>query len=116
MKPSVQKIVTKLAKEQEKKVEKVELGLVEDYNKRIDKANNERKSASVHYSNLIAKMQNAATQLELALKDAEKIESAAKDIGVKSPVDIARVKAKLSQYRKVVNALDSLTIRGGDDI
>jgi len=34
MKPSVQKIVAKLAKEQEKKVEKVELGAVQDFNKR----------------------------------------------------------------------------------
>lgn len=110
MDSKVKKILTKLSKQ------KVELGLVEDYNKRIDKANNERKSASVHYANLEAKMRNAVTQLELALKDAEKIESAAKDIGVKSPVDTTRVKAKLSEYRKVVVTLDTMRIRGGDDI
>ena len=96
--------------------QKVELALVEDYNKRIEKANNERKSASVHYSNVIAKMGNAAKQLELALKEAEKIDEAAKDLGVKSPVDTARVKAKLTQYRKVVNTLETVKIRGGDDV
>lgn len=113
MKPELQKIFTKLSEE---KLEKVELSLVDDYNKRIDKANNERKSASVHYSNLIAKMGNAAKQLELALQEAQKIEKSAQELGIKSPVDVARVKAKLSEYRKVVNALDNLKIRGGDDI
>ena len=113
MKPELQKIFTKLSEE---KLEKVELALVDDYNNRIDKANNERKSASVHYSNLLAKMENATKQLELALKEAEKIDKSAQELGVKSPVDSARVKSKLSEYRRVVNGLANLRVRGGDDI
>ena len=44
MKPSVQKIVAKLAKEQEKKVEKVELGLVENIEKEYNKIKKESDS------------------------------------------------------------------------
>lgn len=112
MEPKVQKILAQLSKE--KQTERIELGLVEDYNKRIDKANNERKSAAVHFSTLLAKMSNVVMQLELALKDAERIEEASKDLGVKPPVDVSKVKARLSKFRKSLNALDGLRIRGGD--
>ena len=104
----MQKIVS-IEKPTELSAEKVELALVDDYNKRIDKANNERKVASVSYQKLIGSMQSAA-------KEADKIEEAAKDLGVKSPIDKARVKSKLSEYTKVVNALKSLRISGADDI
>ena len=110
MKPSVQKILTKLGKE------RVELSIIDDYNKRIDKANNERKEASMHYQKLIGKMSSAATQLELALKEAEKVEKMSKDLGIESPINTSKVQTKLSEYRKIVNALDGLTIKGGDDI
>lgn len=94
----------------------IELGLIDDFNNRIDKANNERKSASVHYQKLIGTMQAAVINLELALKEADKIDKASKELGIQSPVDSTRVKAKLSEYTKVVSALDSLTIKGADNI
>jgi len=110
MKPDVKRILAKLSKE------KVELSIIDDYNKRIDKANNERKEASIHYQKLIGKMSNAAKQLEVALKEADKVEKMAKDLGIESPINTSKVKAKLSEYRKVVNALDGLKIKGGDNI
>ena len=113
MKPTVQKIIAKLAKEKENKVE---LSIIDDYNKRIDKANNDRKEASIHYQKLIGKMTSAATNLELALKEAEKVEKMSKDLGIESPINTTKVRTKLSEYRKIVNALDGLTIKGGNDI
>ncbi len=112
------KTMSKIAQinKEELSAQKVELALVDDYNKRIDKANNERKMAAVSYQKLIGSMQSATTQLDLALKEANKIEEAAKELGVKSPIDIARVKSKLSQYTKTVNALKSLRISGSDNI
>lgn len=94
----------------------VELALVDEYNSRIDKANSERKNASVNYQKLIGSMQNAVIHLELAVKEADKIANAAKEIGVQSPVDSAKVKAKLAEYKKVVSALDTLSIKGADNI
>jgi hypothetical protein len=94
----------------------VELGFIEDFNGRIDKANNERKTASVHYQKLIGTMQNAVIHLELALKEADKIDKAAKEIGIQSPVNKDRVNAKLTEYKKVVSALENLTIKGADNI
>jgi len=111
-------VMSKIAqiKKEELSSEKVELALVDDYNNRIDKANNERKVAAVSYQKLIGSMQSATKQLELALKEANKIEEVAKDLGVKSPVDKARVKSKVSEYTKIVSALKSLRISGGDNI
>ena len=108
--------INKINEKTELGTQKVELALVDDYNKRIDKANNQRKIAAVSYQKLIGSMQSATIQLDLALKEANKIEQAAKELGVKSPIDIARVKSKLSEYTKVVNALKSLRISGGDDV
>ena len=113
-KAAMHKIAT--IQKEELSAQKVELALVDDYNKRIDKANNERKMAAVSYQKLIGQMQSATIQLDLALKEANKIEEAAKQLGVKSPIDIARVKSTLTQYTKIVNALKSLRISGGDDI
>lgn len=112
------KVMAKVAKinKEELSAKKVELALVDDYNNRIDKANNERKVASISYQKLIGSMEAAAKQLDLALKEADKIEEAAKDLGVKSPIDKQRVKSKLSEYTKVVNALKSLRISGADDV
>ena len=104
MKPAIKKILTKLSQK------KVELALVDDYNNRIDKANNERKEASVSLNRTELRLGNAITQLELALKEGLKIEEASKDLGVNSPINISKVKSKLSDYRKSLNALKALSI------
>ena len=91
--------------------EKVELALVDDYNKRIDKANNERAEASIALNRTELRLGNAITQLELAVKEGINIEKAAKDLGVKSPVDLSRVEAKLNQFKKALNALKTVSIK-----
>ena len=83
------------------------MGLVDDYNERIDKANNFRSKASMAYTKAQQEMKAASIQMDLALKEAQKIEDAAKDIGVKSPIDInGSVSSKAKDYRKVVDFLD----------
>ena len=111
-----QNVYNKLADKTELAKHEVELGLIENFNARIDKANNDRKSASVTYQKLIGTMQAAVINLELALKEADKIDKASKEIGIQSPVNSTRVKAKLAEYIKVVSALNSLEIKGGDNI
>jgi hypothetical protein len=113
---TLQTIYNKLQDKTELAKHEVNLGLIDEFNARIDKANNERKSASVSYQKLIGTMQAAVINLELALKEADKIDKASKDIGIQSPVNSTRVKAKLTEYVKVVSALNSLQIKGGDDI
>ena len=113
---TLQNVYDRLSDKTELAKHEVELALVDDYNARIDKANNERKSASVTYQKLIGAMQSAVMNLELAVKEADKIDKASKEIGVQSPVNSTRVKAKLTEYVKVVSALNSLQITGGDDI
>ena len=113
---TLQNIYDKLADKTELAKHEVELGLIENFNARIDKANNDRKSASVTYQKLIGTMQAAVINLELALKEADKIDKASKEIGIQSPVNSTRVKAKLAEYIKVVSALNSLEIKGGDNI
>ena len=103
MKSRLEKVYSKLPKVE---LAKVELGLVDDYNKRIDRANNFRSQASMAYTKAQQEMKAASIQMDLALKEAQKIEDAAKDIGVKSPVDIGSVSAKAKDYRKVVDFLD----------
>lgn len=93
------------------KVEKIELGLVDDYNTRIDKANDERKGASVVYAKARGKMQIATKHLELAVGIAEKVEKAAKELGVDSPIPLKKVKAKYNDYKKVLDALENMKIR-----
>ena len=113
---TLQNVYNKLQDKTELAKHEVNLGLIEDFNARIDKANNERKSASVSYQKLIGAMQAAVINLELAVKEADKIDKASKEIGVQSPVNSTRVKAKLTEYVKVVSALNSLQIKGGDNI
>ena len=91
--------------------QKIELSLVDDFNSRIDKANNERKSASVMYSKVISAMEVAQRHLELAVKDGIKIDEASKEIGVQSPIDLNKVKTKAKEFSKVVNALNNVRIR-----
>tara|TARA_R110000851_G_C12673502_1_gene522932 strand:+ start:48 stop:401 length:354 start_codon:yes stop_codon:yes gene_type:complete len=110
MKSNIEKVYSKLPKvelaEVELATQKVELGLVDDYNERIDKANNFRSKASMAYTKAQQEMKAASIQMDLALKEAQKIEDAAKDIGVKSPIDIGSVSSKAKDYRKVVDFLD----------
>ena len=113
---TLQNVYDKLADKTELAKHEVNLGLIENFNARIDKANNDRKSASVTYQKLIGTMQAAVINLELALKEADKIDKASKEIGIQSPVNSTRVKAKLAEYIKVVSALNSLEIKGGDNI
>jgi len=105
MKSNIQKVYSKLPKV-ELTTQKVELGLVDDFNKRIDKANDSRSKASMAYTKAQSEMKSASIQMDLALKEAQKIEEAAKDIGVKSPIDIGLVSAKAKDLRKVVDFLD----------
>lgn len=88
----------------------VELGLIDDYNSIIDKANNFRKEASVLYSKTTSAMKSASIQMDLALKEAEKIDKMAKDLGINSPVDLGKVKSKASDFSKVVTFLQKGTI------
>ena len=90
-----------------KGTERIELGLIEDYNSRIDKANDARSVASQNYSKALGGMETATKHLELAVKVAVEVEKAAKDIGVKSPIDLKKAQAKLSDFKKVVNVLKS---------
>jgi hypothetical protein len=90
--------------------EKVELGLVDDYNSRIDKANNARKKSAMALSKLESSLQEAVTHFELALKEADKIEKAAKELGVQSPIDIKRVEVKAKQFQKSLAAVKGLSI------
>jgi len=85
--------------------QKVELALVDDFNKRIDKANNFRSVASGNYNRALLDMQSATIQMDLAVKEGEKIEAASKDLGVKSPINLSAVKQKASEFSKVVSFL-----------
>jgi len=108
MNPQLNKIFSKLAKEDKKtelKSEKVELALVDEYNSRIDQANNFRKQASVTYAKTEGSMKSASIQMDLAVKEAEKIEKMAKDLGVNSPINLGKVKSKAKEFSKVVSFL-----------
>ena len=96
MNPQLNKIFSKLAKEEktELKSEKVELGLIDDYNSLIDKANNARKSAATALSKLEKDWSNAINILQEASLEGEKIEKAAKDLGINTPVDTKKSKSK----------------------
>ena len=93
------------------KVEKIELGLVDDYNKRIDQANDERGTAAVNYAKVRGRMKIATKHLELAVGIAEKVEKAAKELGVDSPIPLNKVKAKYNEFKKVTDALENMKIR-----
>jgi len=95
-----------------KKAEKVELGAIDDFNKRIDAANDERNGAAVAYTKVIGKLNKAAKHLEIAIKDGKKVEQAADEIGVKVNIDVKAVEAKYKQFIKIVNTLNNVKIRG----
>lgn len=85
--------------------ERVELAIIDDYNAIIDKANNFRQQASVLYSKTEGSMKSASIQMDLAVKQAEKIEKMAKDLGINSPVNLSKVKSKATEFSKVVTFL-----------
>lgn len=114
MKPSVQKIVAKLAKEQENKVEKVELGVVQDFNKRASnfqqgqartqaaisdclRALNDFNDLQQEVKQSYRKAAGAVDSAEDAIKDivnlAEKVARQAKELGVdpKTLIDVSVV-------------------------
>jgi len=109
---NLRKIGNKLFKEStELKSQEVELGLIDDYNSIIDKANSFRKVAAGAYNKVETNMRSAHNQMELAVKEAEKIQQAAEDLGVKSPVNLGAVKNKEKEFGKVVNFLKSGEVR-----
>jgi hypothetical protein len=87
------------------KVQKIELGIVDDYNSRIDKSNNARKGASKSYNKALVGMETAAKEIQLAVNIATEVEKLSKELGVKSPIDLKKVKSKLSDFNKVVDSL-----------
>jgi len=87
------------------KVQKVELGIVDDYNSRIDKSNNARKGAAKNYNKALAGMETAAKEIQLAVNIATEVEKLSKELGIKSPIDLKKVKSKLSDFNKVVDSL-----------
>ena len=91
--------------------EKIELGLIEDYNTRIDKANDERATAAVAHAKTRGKMEFATKHLELAVGIAEKVEKAAKELGIESPIPLSKVKAKYKEFKKVLDSLENAKIR-----
>ena len=56
-------------------------------------------------------MQIATKHLELAVGIAEKVEKAAKELGVDSPIPLKKVKAKYNDFKKVLDALENMKIR-----
>ena len=91
--------------EVELKSEKVEFGMIEDYNKRIDKANNDRLKAVSAFANLEGSLGLAIKGLELAEKEAIAIEKAAKELGVQSPVNSKEVNRKMSNLKSALNSI-----------
>ena len=87
------------------KAEKIELGIVDDYNSRIDKANSARAGAAKSYNKALSSMENAAKEIQLAVNVAIEVEKLSKELGVKSPIDLKKVKSKLSDFNKVVDSL-----------
>ena len=109
MKSNIEKVYSKLPKTELAEIElatqKVELGLVDDFNDLIDKSQGFRKQAATAYMKVLSNMRAASTQMDLALKEAKKIDEAAKQIGVKSPVNTTEVAATAKGYQKAVNLL-----------
>ena len=110
MKPSVQKIITKLNKE------RVEMSTFSDFEKAFDKANNgseriglnlidELRKAEVKYGNNISNWKSA-------LKFGEKIEEAYKELGIDVPTftknQIASCKAMIKEEEKYISAIKGM--------
>lgn len=114
MKPSVQKIITKLAKEQEKKVEKVELSLVDDltkYEKELERGIDELMQFATDAREAIGKGKREMDRLDAVYKVAQRIsddvEQSAKDLGVDVP-QVQRVKRMISAYEQQRKSLSQV--------
>jgi len=112
MKPSVQRIITKLAKEQEKKVEKVELASmrkVEQLYKELDNlmSDTERFSAEVRNAGVLGEKTatNALNVSKEVKREIESVKSAADELGVKIDIDgyeagVASMTKALERYKE----------------
>ena len=109
MKPDVQKILTKLAKEKENNIEvnleKVELGVIDDlkkYDKELERGIDELMQFATDAREAIAKGVREMNRLDAVHKVAQKIlseaEKSAKDLGVKIP--------QIEQLKRMVNAYE----------
>ena len=96
--------------EVELKSEKVELGLVDDFNSRVDKADNARKKSASSLANFEGDIAEVVINLRLALKEALVIDKAAKELGVNSPVDVKKIEARLKKWLKVESTVNGLSI------
>ena len=110
MKPSVQKIITKLAKE------KVELSTFSDFERAFDKANDSSEKIGL---NLIDELRKAEVKYkqnisnwETALKFGKKIEEAYKDLGTETPSftrnQIASCKAMIKEEQRYISAIKGI--------
>jgi hypothetical protein len=110
MKPSVQKIITKLAKE------KVELSTFSDFERAFDKANDGSEKIGL---NLIDELRKAEVKYkqnisnwETALKFGKKIEEAYKDLGTETPSftrnQIASCKAMIKEEQRYISAIKGM--------
>ena len=110
MKPSVQKIITKLAKE------KVELSTFSDFERAFDKANDGSEKIGL---NLIDELRKAEVKYkqnisnwETALKFGKKIEEAYKDLGTETPSStrnqIASCKAMIKEEQRYISAIKGM--------
>lgn len=114
MKPQVQKIFTKLAKEQEKNLEKVELSLVDDltkYEKELERGIDELMQFATDAREAIGKGKREMDRLDAVYKVAQRIsddvEQSAKDLGVDIP-QVQRVKRMISAYEQQRKSLSQV--------
>lgn len=124
MKPSVQKILTKLAKEQEKKVEKVELGIFDDVQQRVTATNRTLETADkvIEISQNVNRVLNGLADdvkyfnkykeislqdLKIHKKDLDRLlrdaEQKAKDLGV----DLKLASPNYQRGKQLADSLDS---------
>jgi len=114
MKPSVQKIITKLTKDKE--LEKVELSTFSDFESAFDKANDGSEKIGL---DLIDQLRKAEVKYDKnisnwksALKFGNKIEEAYKELGVDVPTftknQIASCKAMIKEEQRYISAIKGM--------
>lgn len=107
---TLSKVYSKLNSKTELATHKVDLAIVDDYNKAIDKANNFRKKAASSLANLEGDLGSVVIMLEIAEKESNKIKKMAEELGVKNPVNSSKLEAKLKEFRKSLASVKSLKI------
>ena len=116
MKPSIQKIITKLAKEQEKKVEKVELSLFSDFERSFDKANDSGLKISTRLIDALRKAEveydKNVAEWQKAIKFGDELEAAYKELGADMPSSIKNqilsCKSELKEEQKYISAIKGM--------